>query len=115
MDPRFTGRAIKNITDAVKFRAMDFDLPDDWFATPESFMRLPYDRKLAMIADLRKPITVPMVLQEINRYAESELRYADKSDEAEVQGIVRSLTNQTKARSIFAASASAAAFAAGVE
>jgi len=115
MDPRFTGRAIKNITDSVKFRAMDFDLPDDWFATPEAFMRLPYERKLAMIAELRKPITVPMILQEINRYAESELRYADKSDEAEVQGLVRGMTNHAKARSIFAATATAAALAAGVE
>jgi len=105
MDPRFTGRAIKNITDAIKFRAMDFDLPDDWFATPEAFMRLPYDRKLAMISELRKPITVPMILQEVNRYAESELRYADKSDDAEVDGIVRSMRNQSKARTIFAATA----------
>ena len=37
-EPRFTGRAIKNITDAIKMRAMDIELPDDWFATPEIFM-----------------------------------------------------------------------------
>jgi hypothetical protein len=30
-EPRFTGRAIKNITDAIKMRAMDIDLPDEWF------------------------------------------------------------------------------------
>jgi hypothetical protein len=35
-EPRFTGRAIKNITDAIKMRAMDVDLPDDWFAKPGS-------------------------------------------------------------------------------
>ena len=34
--------------------------------------------KKAMIADLRRPITVEMVVQEINRYADSEFRYADK-------------------------------------
>ena len=34
-DPRFTGRAIKNITDAVKVRAMDFELPDEWMEQPD--------------------------------------------------------------------------------
>jgi len=33
-DPRFTGRAIKNIADAVKVRAMDFELPDEWMEQP---------------------------------------------------------------------------------
>ena len=33
----------------------------------------------AMIEDLRQPITVEMVIQEINRYADSEFRYAGKS------------------------------------
>ena len=33
-DERFTGRAIKNITDAIKARSMDFDMPDEWFESP---------------------------------------------------------------------------------
>ncbi len=88
-EPRFTGRAIKNITDAVKMRAMDVELPDDWFATPEAFMHKGYDEKKAMIAELRGPVTMEMILQEINRYADSEFRYADKSDEAAVNEIIR--------------------------
>ncbi|MGC1428032.1 MAG: ATP-binding protein, partial [Albidovulum sp.] len=36
-DARFTGRAIKNITDAVKVRAMDFELPDEWMEEPDLF------------------------------------------------------------------------------
>jgi hypothetical protein len=48
-DERFTGRAIKNITDAVKVRAMDFELPDEWMENPELFLFKPYDDKLAMI------------------------------------------------------------------
>jgi hypothetical protein len=48
-EPRFTGRAIKNITDAIKMRAMDIDLPDEWFETPEAFMHKSYDEKKAMI------------------------------------------------------------------
>ena len=88
-EPRFTGRAIKNITDAIKMRAMDFDLPDDWFATPEPFLQKSYDEKLAMISELREPFTIDMVLQEINRYADSEFRYTDRADDAAVTDIIR--------------------------
>ena len=97
-DERFTGRAIKNITDAVKVRAMDFELPDEWMEQPELFLFQPYDRKAAMIEDLRKPITVEMVIQEINRYADSEFRYADKSDEVAIEAMVRDFGRQEEAK-----------------
>ena len=54
-EPRFTGRAIKNVTDAIKMRAMDVELPDDWFEKPEAFMHKAYDEKKAMIEELRGP------------------------------------------------------------
>ena len=97
-DDRFTGRAIKNITDAVKVRAMDFELPDEWMAEPERFLFQPYERKAAMISDLRKPITVEMVIQEINRYADSEFRYADKSDEVAIETAVREMGRMEEAK-----------------
>ena len=88
-DERFTGRAIKNITDAVKVRAMDFELPDEWMEEPDLFLFKSYDEKKGMISELRQPITVDMVVQEINRYADSEFRYADKSDEVAIDSMVR--------------------------
>ena len=88
-EPRFTGRAIKNITDAIKMRAMDIELPDEWFETPDVFMHQDYDTKRDMIAELRSPFTMDMVMQEINRYADSEFRYTDKSDSAAVEEIIR--------------------------
>ncbi|WP_299300999.1 ATP-binding protein [uncultured Litoreibacter sp.] len=99
-DHRFTGRAIKNITDAVKVRAMDFELPDEWMEEPDLFLFKDYDTKLGMIKELRQPITVEMVIQEINRYADSEFRYADKSDEVAVANMVREygLTEEAKRR-----------------
>lgn len=96
-EPRFTGRAIKNITDAIKMRAMDVDLPDDWFATAGAFMHKGYDEKKAMIEELRGPITMEMVVQEINRYADSEFRYTDKSDDAAVSDIIRRERQREKA------------------
>jgi hypothetical protein len=88
-EPRFTGRAIKNVTDAIKMRAMDIELPDAWFETPETFLHKSYDDKLAMISELREPFTIGMVMQEINRYADSEFRYSDKADDAAVAEIIR--------------------------
>lgn len=97
-DPRFTGRAVKNITDAVKVRAMDFDLPDAWMEQPDLFLFKPYEDKLAMIRELMSPITVEMVIQEINRYADSEFRYADKSDAVAIESMVRDLHRTEEAR-----------------
>ncbi|MDE0983710.1 MAG: ATP-binding protein [Yoonia sp.] len=97
-DDRFTGRAIKNITDAVKVRAMDFELPDEWMENPDLFMFKDYDTKKAMISDLRQPITTDIVLQEINRYADSEFRYADKSDEVAIDQMVRDFARQEEAK-----------------
>jgi energy-coupling factor transporter ATP-binding protein EcfA2 len=97
-DERFTGRAIKNITDAVKVRAMDFELPDEWMENPDLFLFQNYDRKRDMIADLAQPITVDMVIQEINRYADSEFRYADKSDEVAIETMVRDFGRQEEAK-----------------
>jgi hypothetical protein len=97
-DDRFTGRAIKNITDAVKVRAMDFELPDEWMENPDLFLFKPYDEKLAMIRGLMTPITVEMVIQEINRYADSEFRYADKSDEVAIEAMVRDFGRTEEAK-----------------
>ncbi|MER9183995.1 ATP-binding protein, partial [Mesorhizobium sp. M0767] len=88
-EPRFTGRAIKNVTDAIKMRAMDIELPDEWFEKPEAFMHKGYDDKKAMIEELRGPFSMDMVMQEINRYADSEFRYSDKSDDAAVTKMIR--------------------------
>lgn len=101
-DERFTGRAVKNITDAVKVRAMDFELPDEWMEKPDLFLRQPYDVKKDMIGSLRRPITVEMVVQEINRYADSEFRYADKSDEAAIDTMVRDMRRMDAAKRRYA-------------
>lgn len=97
-DPRFTGRAIKNITDAVKVRAMDFELPDEWMENPELFVFKSYEAKKDMIGELRVPITPEMVIQEINRYADSEFRYADKSDEVAIENAVRDMGRMEAAK-----------------
>ena len=88
-EPRVTGRAIKNVTDAIKMRAMDIELPDEWFEKPEAFMHKGYDEKKAMIEELRGPFDMTMVMQEVNRYADSEFRYSDRADDAAVNKLIR--------------------------
>jgi hypothetical protein len=51
-----------------------------------------------MIGELRRPITVEMVIQEINRYADSEFRYADTSDEAAITAAVREMGRMEEAK-----------------
>jgi energy-coupling factor transporter ATP-binding protein EcfA2 len=97
-DERFTGRAIKNITDAVKVRAMDFELPDEWMENTDLFLSKDYETKKNMIAELSQPITVDMIIQEINRYADSEFRYAEKSDEIAIENMVRDFGRQEEAK-----------------
>ena len=65
---------------------------------PDLFLFKPYNEKAAMIEDLRRPITVEMVIQEINRYADSEFRYADKSDEVAVAAMVREMGLREEAK-----------------
>ena len=101
-DNRFTGRAIKNITDAVKVRAMDFELPDEWMENTEIFLFKDFETKKNMISELSRPITVEMVIQEINRYADSEFRYADKSDEAAIEQTVRDMQRMAEAKRRYA-------------
>jgi hypothetical protein len=97
-DPRFTGRAVKNIADAVRARMMDFDLPGEWLEKRDAFFAKPFDTRLAMIADLRGKVTPEMVIQEIHRYADSEARYTSAADERELENRTRQILLETRAR-----------------
>ena len=57
-----------------------------------------YDEKKGMISELRTPITPKMLIQEINRYADSEFRYADKSDEAAIAEMIRNHERASEAQ-----------------
>jgi hypothetical protein len=86
----------------VKVRAMDFELPDEWMEKPDLFLFRPYEEKRDMIRGLMRPITVEMVIQEINRYADSEFRYADNADERAIEGMVREMGRMEAARRRYA-------------
>jgi hypothetical protein len=97
-DPRFTGRAIKNISDAVLSRMMDFDLPAEWLQERAPFFDQPYDRRVEMIGELRGEITPEIVMQEINRYADSEARYGEAADARRFEQRVEEILLDERAR-----------------
>ena len=57
-------------------RCADFEIPEEFFSRPEAFLRLPYPRKLETLKSLYRTITPEMVLEELDRYVESERRYS---------------------------------------
>jgi hypothetical protein len=65
---------------------------------PDLFLFKDYDTKMAMLKGMMQPITVEMLIQEINRYADSEFRYADKSDEVAIEGAVRDMQRMEEAK-----------------
>ena len=96
-DPRFTGRAVKNVSDAVRSRMMDFDLPVEWLERNEAFFARPYSERLAMIRELQGKITPEIVMQEINRYADSEARYGDAAQQRDFERRVSEILLHTRA------------------
>ena len=97
-DARFTGRAVKNIADAVRFRMMDFDLPPEWFEDPRQFFGKPYETRIEMLNELKGTITPEMVIQEINRYADSEERYAHEASRREFESRTDQVILEARAR-----------------
>jgi hypothetical protein len=97
-DPRFTGRAVKNVTDAVLARMMDFDLPSEWLESRDAFFVRPYEQKLAMLREMRGEITPEIVLQEIHRYADSEARYAARAQDRALEERTDQLVLDSRAR-----------------
>ena len=89
---------MRNIADAVRARMMDFDLPVEWLETRGAFFAKPYERRVAMIEELRGEVTPEMLMQEINRYADSEARYGDAADRRELDERTRQLVLEARAR-----------------
>lgn len=107
MDRRFTGRAIKNITNAVLMRSLDIEMPDEWFENANVFLHQSLDTKTKMIKELQRPVSGAMILEEINRYADGELRFAARADDKDIEDRVNELKRETLARERFTGSVNA--------
>ncbi len=82
--PSITGRSMKAITDTIRERAADFDVPAEWFANPAVFRQQPFERKVAMVNSLYESITPDVLFQVAQEYFDSEERYATNDEQAYV-------------------------------
>jgi len=101
--PLFTSRDLRNIQRAVDGRIMDFDLPPDWLANPETFFRVAYDRKVAMLRELMRANMgglsfADIRLQESIRYLDNMVRIADTGHRRKVEEAAEHLAIQAEAR-----------------
>lgn len=83
-NPRFTGRAVHAVAEAVKKRINDYEIPEEWYEKPEIFLAQDYTARVKMLSKQCKEVNGEMIAQEFQRYFESEQRYATDKFESDV-------------------------------
>jgi ATPase family protein associated with various cellular activities (AAA) len=101
-DPRFTGRPIESVTQKLMADSADFDVPEEWFTNPALYLQRPYDEKVALAKSLYRPITGEMIASELERYFNSEQRYADDARAQRAERMAAELEAQVAARDLLA-------------
>jgi hypothetical protein len=99
-DPRFTGRPIESVTQKLLSESADFDVPEEWFANPAIFLQKSYDEKVALARGLYRPISGEMIAAELERYFNSEQRYADDARVQRAERVAAELEAQIAARDL---------------
>lgn len=74
-DESFTARSVKNAMDVVVAQAGDFEVPDDWFAKPDVFLKQSWETKINMIKELFGTISADAIINSITEQFNSEVRY----------------------------------------
>jgi SpoVK/Ycf46/Vps4 family AAA+-type ATPase len=101
-DPRFTGRPIESVTQKLLAESADFDVPEEWFSNPAIYLSQSYDEKVKLLATLYRPITGEMIAAELERYFNSEQRYADDAKIQRAERVAADLEAQLAARELVA-------------
>jgi len=99
-DSRFTGRPIESVAQKLMADSADFDVPEEWFSDPAMYRQKSYDQKVALIKGLYRPITGEMIAAELERYFNSEQRYADDARVQRAERMAAELEAQIAARDL---------------
>jgi hypothetical protein len=99
-DPRFTGRPIESVTQRLLAASAEFDVPEEWFSDPAIYLDKTYDEKVALLATLYRPISGEMIAEELERYFNSEQRYADDAKAQRAERMAADLEAQLAAREL---------------
>ncbi|WOO41695.1 AAA family ATPase [Rubellicoccus peritrichatus] len=104
--PIFSSRDVRNIQQAVNNRLTDFDLPESWLETPETFFRQSYDRKLEMLKELMrgnmKSLTFPDIRwRETVKYCNNLSRILNQDRERRIADIMNEMDCHGEAKRRF--------------
>jgi len=83
-NPRFTGRPLDSVADAVKKRINDYDIPEDWFTNPDLFFFKSYEDRVDLLEKKCHKVDGDVIMEEIERYARTEETYTNKKFEDDV-------------------------------
>ena len=99
-DPRFTGRPIESVAQRLLAASAEFDVPEQWFSDPAVYRDKTYDEKVALLATLYRPISGEMIAEELERYFNSEQRYADDAKTQRAERVAADLEAPLAAREL---------------
>jgi len=104
--PFFSSRDIRNIQSAVSLRLTDFDLPENWFDTPEVYFKQDYETKFGMLQRLMKDNMKGLNFsdirrQEVVRYLDNVATIADTDFKRKVDQRLHDMNIQQEARKQF--------------
>ncbi|MEK6882283.1 MAG: AAA family ATPase, partial [Nanoarchaeota archaeon] len=95
-NPRFTGRAVHAVSEAVKKRINDYEIPNEWYEKPEIFFFKSYDERANMLRELSVKVGGEQIIQEFERYFASEQRYSSDKFNSDVERGVHNTRVQLK-------------------
>ena len=97
-NPRFTGRAVHAVSEAIKKRINDYDIPEEWYEKPDLFFLKDYATRVDMLKELCRKVTGETIVYEFKRYFESEERYASDKFESDVEKTIHQIKVHDEAR-----------------
>ena len=93
-NPRFTGRAVHAVSEAIKKRVNDYEIPEEWYENPEAFFFKDYQTRVDMLKERCMKTSGQDVVQEFERYFKSEQRYASDKFDSDVERTIHNIRVQ---------------------
>ncbi len=84
-NPRFTGRPIQAVAEAIAKRINDYPIPEEWYTEPKRFFEKTFEERVGLLKDLCKKVDSNVIAEELERYANIESRYASEKFEKDVE------------------------------
>jgi len=87
-NPRFTGRAIDAVSEAIMKRINDYDIPEEWYTDGKAFFFRPYEERVKILVSKCQVVEGEVLVDELNRYFGTEERFAQDKFNKDVERVV---------------------------